>query len=61
MRFKLRCCNCGCTYWRKGVDDPEVNAYAITDEEGDSCPDCGGDNFIIEGEEYPEREPDDVI
>lgn len=60
MRFKLRCCNCGCTYWRNGEDDLEVNAVTITDDD-DSCPDCGGDNYIIVDQEYPEREPDDVL
>lgn len=60
MRFKLSCCSCGCSYWRSGEDDPEVNAHTITDEEGDSCPDCGGDNYIIVDQQDSDHEPDDV-
>lgn len=60
MKFKLACCSCGCTYWRKGSDDPEVNAYTITDEEGDFCPDCGGDNYIVVDQEDDSPTFDDL-
>lgn len=61
MIYTLKCNKCGTEYQRRGENDPETNAYEITDKEGDFCPSCGSDDWDCVHYEYPERLDDDVL
>ncbi len=56
MEFKLKCQSCGHEYWRKGVDDPETNAWEITDKREGTCPKCESDNFICIDTRYDDND-----
>jgi predicted nucleic acid-binding Zn-ribbon protein len=54
--FQLKCNACGAMYWRAGNHEPDTNATNITDQRGDSCPECGRDGWQIVSEEHPQED-----